>query len=149
MYCEMALYYDKLGKNLIEVYDELGNKFGHHVEDITSRAFKGPQGQKEMKELMDGLHNVPVTQLGTRKVIAIEDYKKQLRFENGKEEKINLPIADVVKLYFDDGSDVAIRPSGTEPKCKFYVGAVANKKEDAAKATSEIYNDLMKYLNLE
>lgn len=149
MYCEMALYYDKLGKNLIEVYDELGNRFGHHVEDITSRAFKGPQGQKEMKELMDGLHNVPVTQLGTRKVIAIEDYKKQLRFENGKEEKINLPIADVVKLYFDDGSDVAIRPSGTEPKCKFYVGAVANKKEDAAKATSEIYNDLMKYLNLE
>lgn len=148
LYCEMALYYDKLGKNLIEVYDELGDKFGHHVEDITSRAFKGPEGQKEMKELMDGLHNVPVTQLGNRKVVAIEDYQKQLRFKNGKEEKINLPKADVVKLYFDDGSDVAIRPSGTEPKCKFYVGAVAPKKEDAAKATSEIYSDLMKYLNL-
>lgn len=149
LYCEMALYYDKLGKNLIEVYDDLGKRFGHHVENITSRAFKGPQGKKEMDALMASLHDHPIKKLGTRKVIATEDYEKQIKIQDGKEEKINLPKAEVVKIYFEDGSNVAIRPSGTEPKCKFYIGAVANKKEDALRASDEIYRDLMNYLNLE
>lgn len=149
LYCEMALYYDKLGKNLIEVYDDLGKRFGHHVENITSRAFKGPQGKKEMDALMASLHDHPIKKLGTRKVVATEDYEKQIKIQDGKEEKINLPKAEVVKIYFEDGSNVAIRPSGTEPKCKFYIGAVANKKEDALRASDEIYRDLMNYLNLE
>ena len=149
LYCEMALYYDKLGKNLIEVYDDLGKRFGHHVENITSRAFKGPQGKKEMDALMASLHDHPIKKLGTRKVVATEDYEKQIKIQDGKEEKIDLPKAEVVKIYFEDGSNVAIRPSGTEPKCKFYIGAVANKKEDALCASDEIYRDLMNYLNLE
>jgi phosphoglucomutase len=150
LYCEMALYYDKLGKNLIEVYDDLGKKYGYHEELITSKAFKGPEGQKEMKELMDGLHNNKIEKLGKRRVVKIEDYQKQLSSDiiNGKESKINLPKADVVKIYFDDGCSVAIRPSGTEPKCKFYVGALAKEKAASILAAEEINRDLMEYLHI-
>lgn len=148
LYCEMALYYDKKGKNLIEAFDDLGKRFGYHVDQVTSREFKGPTGQKEMKELMNGLHDKPISKLGSRVVTAVEDYQKQISIKDGKKTKINLPQSDVVKMYFNDGSNVAIRPSGTEPKCKFYIGAVAKNKKDAELAAKEIYEDLMKYLNI-
>lgn len=148
LYCEMALYYDKKGKNLIEAFDDLGKRYGYHVDQVTSREFKGPTGQKEMKELMNGLHDKPISKLGSRVVTAVEDYQKQISIKDGKKTKINLPQSDVVKMYFNDGSNVAIRPSGTEPKCKFYIGAVAKNKKDAELAAKEIYEDLMKYLNI-
>ena len=148
LYCEMALYYDKKGKNLIEALDDLGKRYGYHVDQVTSREFKGPTGQKEMKELMNGLHDKPISKLGSRVVTAVEDYQKQISIKDGKKTKINLPQSDVVKMYFNDGSNVAIRPSGTEPKCKFYIGAVAKNKKDAELAAKEIYEDLMKYLNI-
>ncbi len=148
LYCEMALYYDKKGKNLIEAFDDLGKRYGYHVDQVTSREFKGPMGQKEMKELMNGLHDKPISKLGSRVVTAVEDYQKQISIKDGKKTKINLPQSDVVKMYFNDGSNVAIRPSGTEPKCKFYIGAVAKNKKDAELAAKEIYEDLMKYLNI-
>ncbi len=148
LYCEMALYYDKKGKNLIEAFDDLGKRYGYHVDQVTSREFKGPTGQKEMKELMNGLHDKPISKLGSRVVTAVEDYQKQISIKDGKKTKINLPQSDVVKMYFNDGSNVAIRPSGTEPKCKFYIGAVAKNKKDAELAAKEIYEDLMEYLNI-
>lgn len=148
LYCEMALYYDKQGKNIIEAYDDLGKKFGYHVDQVTSKEFKGPEGQKEMKELMNGLHDNPLTKLGKRTVVKIEDYEKQISISSGKKTTINLPKSDVVKLHFNDGSNVAIRPSGTEPKCKFYIGAVAQNKKDAEISAKEIYEDLMKYLKI-
>ena len=94
------------------------------------------------------LHDNIPTQIGKRKVIKSEDYLKQIGQDNGKTYKINLPKSNVVKMYFDDESTVTVRPSGTEPKCKFYIGAVSTNKKDSQAAAEEIYSDLAKLLKL-
>ena len=146
LYSEMALYYQHQGKNLLEVFDELQQRFDYHADIVTSIEFFGPQGAKEMEELMNKLQYKTPTTIASRKVTRVEDYDLGIAKENGVETKLTLPKSKVVKLFLDDNSTVAVRPSGTEPKCKFYVGAVSKNKEEVKLAAKEIFDDLMKYL---
>ena len=147
LYCEMALYYDKLGKPLDVVWDELQQRFGYHLDVAFSIEFKGSSGQQAMDELMDSLHNKPLMELDGVKVVRVEDYLKQEAYEGNKKEVIELPKSNVVKLFFENGNTIAVRPSGTEPKVKFYIGMKSKNKlpEDAPK---ELYEKLKKALNI-
>ena len=148
LYCEMALYYDKLGKPLDVVWDELQQRFGYHLDIAYSIEFKGSSGQQAMDNLMNGLHNKPLSDLDGVKVIRVEDYLKQKAYENGKEERIELPKSNVVKLYFENGNTIAVRPSGTEPKVKFYIGMKSDHKLDKT-ASDALYAKLKQALNIE
>ena len=147
LYCEMALYYDHLGKPLDVVWDELQQRFGYHLDIAYSIEFKGSSGQKAMDDLMDALHNNPLAELDGVKVYRVEDYLKQKAFEGGKEEAITLPKSNVVKLYFENGNTITVRPSGTEPKVKFYIGMKSKTKLDKSQSDS-LYESLKKKLGI-
>ena len=147
LYCEMALYYDRLGKPLDIVWDELQQRFGYHLDLAYSIEFKGSSGQQAMDQLMDGLHASPLKELDGSKVVRVEDYLKQVAYENGKEERIELPKSNVVKLFFDNGNTITVRPSGTEPKVKFYFGLKSEHKLDKSVA-DKLYEKLKATLGI-
>ncbi len=147
LYCEMALYYDKLGKPLDVVWDELQQRYGYHLDIAYSIEFKGSSGQQAMDELMNKLHNAPLKELGGVKVARVEDYLKQEAFESGKTQKITLPKSNVVKLFFENGNTITVRPSGTEPKVKFYIGMKSKSKLDK-KDADKLYEELKKELRI-
>ena len=148
MYSEMALFHFRNGKRLDEVWDELNRRFKYHEDIVYSMAFSGSEGNKKMKEITSSLRNNPFIILNGHKVVRVEDYLQQKAFENGKTEEISLPKSDVIKLYFDDTSSIAVRPSGTEPKIKFYVGAVDPDKKEAKEKPGKYYQALKDLLKL-
>ena len=129
MYCEMALFYFLLGLRLDQAWDNLCKRFGYHQDIAYSLEFFGSEGQAKMDNLMNVLHSNPFIEINGLKVVAVDDIEKSLHIEaNGKQEKINLPKSNVVKLILEDGSTVIVRPSGTEPKVKFYTGVTLKEK---------------------
>ncbi len=128
MYCEMALFYFLKGMRLDEAWDDLCKRFGYHQDITYSMEFFGSEGQAKMNNLMDTLHNDPFISINGLKVVKVDDIEKGERITKDKKEPLNLPKSNVVKLYLEDGSVVTVRPSGTEPKVKFYVGTVLKEK---------------------
>ena len=146
LYAEMGVYYHRLGKNLIQVFDELQQRFSYHSDLVHSITFFGPKGAEDMKNLMAKLHSNPPTALAGKSVVRVEDYALSIAKENGLTTPLTLPKSEVVKLIFEDDSFIAVRPSGTEPKCKFYVGAVSDTKDGADIKAKLIFEELMKIL---
>ncbi len=131
LYTEMALFHKLNGLTLGEAFEKLQEKFGYHDARNVSFDFPGPEGAKKMKELTGGLRENPLSEVGGQKVVQVEDYLKKEIYRDGKLiSKIDLPKSDVIKLVLEDGSTIEIRPSGTEPKIKFYVEAVAKTKKE-------------------
>ena len=148
LYCEMALYYDKLGKPLDVVWDELQQRYGYHLDIAYSIEFKGSSGQQAMDSLMDELHSNPLKELNGVRVTRVEDYLKQVAVSGIREEEITLPKSNVVKLFFENGNTITVRPSGTEPKVKFYFGMKSNLKIEKEEA-DRLYLDLKKVLRID
>jgi len=130
LYCEMGLFHFLKNEPLDVAYDHLQERFGFHQDTLYSIEFKGPQGAATMSALMTALRERPLKQIGGFSVTRMEDYLKGLAYENGKTFPIDLPSSDVIKVFLSDGSSIAVRPSGTEPKCKFYYGAVGKTKAE-------------------
>ncbi|MCJ0405160.1 phospho-sugar mutase [Clostridioides difficile] len=121
MICEMAAYYSSKGMNLYEALIDTYNKFGYYKEDLKSVTLKGIDGIKKIKEMMLYFRSVKIDNVADVKVDKILDYKDGVDY---------LPKSDVLKFLLEDGSWIAIRPSGTEPKIKFYFGANSDNQED-------------------
>ena len=129
---EMASYYYSEGKSLLNVLDELDKQYGYHREKLISKAFVGKTGQEEMQQLLASYRKNPFKVLASVRVVAVEDYlTSEVRYTNGEVTQITLPKENVLKYMLEDGSWVAIRPSGTEPKCKFYIGVVGESIDEA------------------
>lgn len=148
LYCEMALYYHLQGKSLDIVWKELNERFGWHVDKVYSIEFTGSQGQASMNKLMESLHESPLTELEGVKVIKVEDFEKQIAKVGQTTSVIDLPKSNVVKLYFENGNTICVRPSGTEPKVKFYIGVVASDQASAESQPDKLYADLKKALGI-
>ena len=149
MYCEMALFYYLRGLRLDQAMDNLYKRFGYHQDITYSMEFFGSEGQAKMDNLMDTMHNDPFITINGLKVVAVDDIEKQQHFEaNGKVTPINLPKANVVKLFLEDGSLVTVRPSGTEPKVKFYVGTKLKDKPKDNSFPEALYKSLKETLHL-
>ncbi|HBF8444218.1 TPA: phospho-sugar mutase [Clostridioides difficile] len=121
MICEMAAYYSSKGMNLYEALIDTYNKFGYYKEDLKSVTLKGIDGIKKIKEMMLYFRSVKIDNVADVKVDKILDYKDGVD---------DLPKSDVLKFLLENGSWIAIRPSGTEPKIKFYFGANSDNQED-------------------
>lgn len=127
---EVAAYYKKQGKTMYDGLQELYAKFGYFVEETISITLSGIEGIAKIKSLMAHFRQDALTQFGGIAVIQTQDFKQGLEFDaNGKSSQLDFPASDVLKYMLEDGSWVAIRPSGTEPKIKFYMGVQAETKE--------------------
>lgn len=133
MICEMATYYSSKGMNLYEALIDTYNKFGYYKEDLKSVTLKGIDGIKKIKEMMLYFRSVKIDNVAEVKVDKILDYKDGVD---------DLPKSDVLKFLLEDGSWIAIRPSGTEPKIKFYFGANSDNQEDVESKL----NNLISYI---
>lgn len=150
MVCEMTNYYLKQGKTLDIVLDEIMSLVGYHEDRVFSINFFGANGKIQMNNILSSLRENPITSIENSPLVKYEDYKEQKIYDNNKNVigEITLPKTNLLKFYFKDGSTIAIRPSGTEPKCKFYFGAVSSKKEDCINKTNRMHEELTNYLNI-
>lgn len=136
MTAEMVTYYHSKNHAIYEALQDLYEELGHFRESLTSLTFEGKQGQQKIEQLMRTFRTHPPQSIAGISVIAIEDYQlRTRRFSSGVVEPLTLPEADVLKLLLEDDSWICIRPSGTEPKCKFYFGV---RKDDAASAEATL-----------
>ncbi|HAS56637.1 MAG TPA: phosphoglucomutase [Firmicutes bacterium] len=151
LYSEMALYYKRKGIALDEAFKNLEEKYGYHHACLNDAYFEGMEGNDTMKRLMKELHESPLTSLAGLKVKSIEDYLHDvITFDDGTTKKIEgLPVSDVLKYRFEDGSTLAIRPSGTEPKVKFYIETKGKTSEGLDIKAKSIYAGIMNRLGLE
>ncbi len=136
--CEMAAYYRTQGKSLIEVIDGIYAEYGRYVHVTSSFTFEGSSGMTTMANIMNRLHTAPLDNIAGYKVVSIADYAKSLltNCTSGATSAINLPKAEVITYTLEGGNALIIRPSGTEPKIKAYVTAVADNTS-AAEAIAE------------
>ena len=140
---EAGNYYKKQGKDLVDVLNELYAKHGTFKESQIALSKAGAAGAARIKEIMDNLRNDAPKAIGGYNVKVVEDYGKSVRYENGEETVIDLPKSNVLKYYLEDGSWIAARPSGTEPKCKFYFSIKGTDAKDAADKTAVFQKDMM------
>ena len=125
MLCEAAAYYHGNGKTLLDVLDDLFAEHGYFLDALDNFSFSGIDGSSKIAALVDGLRQTPPAIVGDVKVARLEDYKSEVLKAQG------FPSSNVLRFVLEDGSWVAVRPSGTEPKCKFYYSVVANDKAKA------------------
>ncbi len=122
--CELTAYYKMKHTTPLEVLDGLYQKYGFYRHLVRSLSFPGVEGADKMKGVMDRLRNDPPAELAGFRVTARDDIKKLEHTEaDGGVTPIDLPVSDVLCFYLENGSSVIVRPSGTEPKMKFYITA--------------------------
>lgn len=140
--CEMVAFYKGQGKNLIEVLDGIYKKFGYYFCAQKSFTCEGESGMKQIKGIMETLRNDPPAEINGSAVVRFDDYDTSVSHDlkNGGEKKITLPRSNVLCFYMEDGCSLIVRPSGTEPKIKLYLGAVG-ETEPAANAKLEGLGD--------
>ncbi len=131
--CEMVAFYKTQGKNLEDVLNSIYDKFGYYASAQRSFTCEGQSGMAQIASIMERLHNTPITELGGKKIVKISDYELSLTkdLKTGDETKITLPKSNVISFTFEDDSYIIVRPSGTEPKIKLYLGAVGSDKKSA------------------
>ena len=127
MLCEAAAYYNTKGKTLLDVLSEIYAEHGFFLDALDNFAFKGIDGADRMAALLDGMRKDPPKAAGDVSVVEMEDYMSKTMADKG------FPSSNVLRFLLSDGSWVAVRPSGTEPKCKFYFSVVAPDKAQAEK----------------
>ena len=142
--CEVAAWCKKQGITLWDQMINLYEKYGYFKEDQYASTLKGIEGSKQIEEMMNKLRSNPPKQFGDLKVVEFRDYKsgKTINNETGLEGETGLPESNV--LYFDLTNDswCCARPSGTEPKIKFYMGVKGENLDDAAAKVEKLTNDL-------
>lgn len=138
---EVALYFKLQGKNLIEALDEIYTKYGFYYESLLSQDYEGIQGGQKIARIMDFFRKYSDTHFAGEKIASTEDYELGL----------NLPKSNVLSFTFESGNKLFLRPSGTEPKIKFYVmvreieGDLAIKKISALKKVKIIEDKILEY----
>lgn len=141
--CEAAAYYKSKGITLHEQMSNIYKKYGYFKEDLVSVTLKGIEGMEKIKEIMANYRKNPPKKVGDYKVMKLRDYQADTitDMENGTVTPTGLPKSDV--LYFDlnDNAWCAVRPSGTEPKIKFYFGVKGETMADAEARLNKLMND--------
>ena len=136
MLAEAACYYKAQGKTLVDVLYDLYAELGYYEESQTSLKLAGQEGAMRIKQILSDLRNSEVSEIAGTKVIRFEDYNECVIKENGTVSELKgFTKSDVLKYYLEDGSWIAIRPSGTEPKCKFYFCIKGDSLENAHEKT--------------
>ena len=132
MIMEMKTHYYAQGKTLSERLEELYRHYGYHLEEVVSLQFEGPNSQEKLSKLVHSMRSKSISMIGEWKVRYKEDYLTGKKYyPSGYQRNLTLPVSDVLRYQLENGSEIALRPSGTEPKCKLYFNLVAPNKEAA------------------
>lgn len=133
---EAACYYHACGKTLQDVLNELYERHGYYEESQVSLTLQGQAGAEKIKQILAKFRNAHLEMINNVGVIRFEDYEKCVIEESGKVKKLEgYAKAEVLKYYLEDGCWIAIRPSGTEPKCKFYYCVKGSSQQEAKDKT--------------
>lgn len=133
--CEIVGYYNSLGKTLIDALNDIYEEYGYYYESLTNINLKGLEGKKKIDRIMEHFrtNEVPFD------VVLKSDYKKSISInKDGTQNEIDLPKSNVLKYELSDGSWFVLRPSGTEPKIKFYFGAKADSMANTLNRIDEM-----------
>ncbi|WP_453990745.1 phospho-sugar mutase [Bacillus nitroreducens] len=146
---EVCAYYKNKGITMYEGLMEIFEKYGYYREGLESLTLKGKEGAEQINNLLASFRSEPPTVVAGRKVTRIEDYKESIRtnVEEGQKEEITLPKSNVLKYFLEDGTWFCLRPSGTEPKVKFYFGTKGNSLEDSQNTLNSISSDVMEQVH--
>lgn len=140
---EVCAFYKKQGMTPYEGLMNVFEKYGYYQEGLRSLTLKGKEGAEKIQRILASFRSEPLTKLGALKAVASEDYLTSVRKTENGEEKIDLPKSNVLKYSFEDGSWVCLRPSGTEPKVKFYFGVNSSSLEESKDKLSTLEKDFM------
>ena len=136
--CEMAAYYYDKGMTLYEGLQEVYKKYGYYKEELKSITLKGIDGMKQIRNIMNSFRTSDIASIADIKVSEIRDYKEGIN---------DLPKSEVLKFVLEDGSWIAVRPSGTEPKIKFYFGCHGDNQEIVDEKLDRIIEDITNRVN--
>ncbi|MGG0203161.1 Phosphoglucomutase [Bacillus mycoides] len=146
--CEVAAYYKSQGKTLYDGLLEVFKKYGFFREDLVSLTLKGKDGAEQIQKMMATFRENPPKEVAGLTVVAVEDYKESIitTLQDGNKEEIHLPKSNVLKYQLEDGSWFCLRPSGTEPKIKFYFGVQDDSLQNSEQKLLTIKEDIMNRL---
>lgn len=146
MFAEMVCYFESKGTSVYDVLQDIYKKFGYYVEKAKSITFGGLDGMQKMADIMNKIRSTSFTEIAGVKVLAQSDFvTRKKTYACGKVEDIDLPKTNAFKIHLENGDWICVRPSGTEPKLKFYV---ATSKPTQAEATALAENYLAYMANL-
>lgn len=139
---EMVAFHKDQGKTAFEALIDLYLKYGFYKEHLISLTKKGFSGAQEIQDMMTGFRENPPASIAGSKLVTVKDYEASIEKNliTGEEKKINLPKSNVLQFFTEDGAKISARPSGTEPKIKFYFGVKAelDSKENFEKVEAEL-----------
>jgi phosphoglucomutase len=146
---EVAAYYKSKGKTLYQGLLEIFEQYGYYKESLKSLTLKGKNGSEQIANILADFRNNPPSEIAGIEVAAVEDYKQSVRTEINTKvtSEINLPKSNVLKYFLADGSWFCVRPSGTEPKCKFYFGVKGTSLENSELQLAALEDAVMGRVN--
>ena len=142
--CEAAAYYKSQGLTLWDQMQNIYRKYGYYVEDLQSVTLEGVDGLQRINKIMNELRGCPPKNIGKIKVLAFRDYECGVRmdFANASKQIIDLPKSNVLYFELENNGWFCVRPSGTEPKIKFYFGVKGSDLQTA----NDVLNTIKKYI---
>ena len=142
--CEIAAYLNGKGSSVWDYLQEIYRRYGYFQESLISQVKKGRQGAEEIKSIMTSFRTAPPKTIANSPVVKIEDYLNQsvLDLVNERESKLDLPVANVLIFYTQNGAKIAARPSGTEPKIKYYISVRGKSGQELDPKIEAIKKDL-------
>ena len=145
--CEVAAYYKSLGKTLYDGIQDIYAEYGYYLENTISVTLEGIDGAAQIKAVMDKFRDNQPTQFNSIQVVLTEDFlHNTATTSDGQVENLTTPPSNVLKYHLEDGSWLAVRPSGTEPKIKFYLAAVAETNDASADKLSAFATDINNFI---
>ena len=144
--CEAACYYRSKGKTLWDAMEDIYKKYGYYKETQVSIVMEGAEGAKKIKNMMSNMRNIPIDEIGHNKVLVFKDFEQSIEKDmiTGKTKTIELQKSNVLYYELEDNSWCCVRPSGTEPKIKLYIGVKGISEEDATKKLEELKDAISK-----
>lgn len=148
MLCEAAAYYKSKGLTLWDQMLNIYKKYGYYKEDVISLTFEGADGAEKIKEILNNLRTNPLLKIWKYKILEFRDYKEEkiINMLTKDEKKTQLPNSNVLYYELENNCWCCVRPSGTEPKIKFYIGVKEKTEEEADNAIKQIKEELLKYI---
>ncbi|WP_269920018.1 phospho-sugar mutase [Caldifermentibacillus hisashii] len=142
---EVAAFYKAQGKSLYDALMEIFEKYGYYKEALSSLTLKGKDGAEQIANILEEFRSNPPKEIAGIRVTAVEDYKASIRkqLSNGKLNPISLPKSNVLKYFLEDGSWFCVRPSGTEPKCKFYFAVKGSSLNESEQLVNNLQQGVM------
>jgi len=152
---ETASWAKDQGKSLYEMLIDIYIEYGFYKEKLVSVVRKGKSGAEEIQNIMDEFRNNPPESINNSKLLKIKDYliQKETDIMSNRQTEIDLPVSNVLQFYLEDHSKISVRPSGTEPKIKFYFSVKEKlcNKADFEKVNDSLdqkIDDIIKSLNI-